>query len=671
MDNRFENKGKDQNVGIGDEAIGKQVNITQQVDGNNNLVTGTGDIHVHSSAPPVIPRQLPYFDACFLGRDKELAELVKQLHPGKVVAVCGPGGMGKSALAAQAVHKIEEDRFPDGIVFHSFYHQASTDMALQTICQAFQVEAKTGLAIAVQTVLAGKKALLTLDGAEEAEDLKAVLDLRSTCGVLITSRKRSDAQKHRLDLKPLENKQAVDVFCEYSGAEADDESVQGICEILDGWPVGLRIAGRYLSSTGESAAEYLRWLKKEPFKELADDEHQEENAALLLRRSVEQVSEDARLALSVAGTLAFAPIMREPVEAILNDVRRGRIALNELVNYGLMEKRGERWQISHSLIYSYARTKLPLDRDIIIQLSSRYFIFCLHLISADAKGYSCLDSERTHYLKLMEVCLHNELWLAVQILEGILSEYFDFQAWWTERLIALSMRLKAARQAGDQKDEALCLNNIGYTYHQRGEYINAVDFYKQSLSIRRNIGDRQGEGAVQNNIGSIYRKQGKNEQALRIYEKSLSIARKAKDLYGKATALNNIGEIYRIQNDLALALKYYRQSLAINRKIGNRAGESAALNNIAEIYREKKMLTKALKCHKHALKIVSEIGNLSGQARACWNIGLTYKEIGELAETEKYIGYAVQIAKSIEELPLFEEWRCALEDVRAVRKGMG
>ncbi|MCI5147048.1 MAG: NACHT domain-containing protein, partial [Candidatus Electrothrix sp. AR3] len=157
------------------------------------------EIHFHQSAPPSEPpRQLPPLDACFLGRDKELAELVNQLHPGKVVAVCGPGGMGKTALAAQAVHKLEEDRFPEGIVFHSFYHQSSTGMVLQTICQAFQVEAKAGLTAAVQTALAGKKALLILDGAEDAEDLKAVLDLRSTCGVLITSRKRSDAQGFRL-----------------------------------------------------------------------------------------------------------------------------------------------------------------------------------------------------------------------------------------------------------------------------------------------------------------------------------------------------------------------------------------------------------------------------------------------------------------------------------------
>ncbi|CAK8712833.1 hypothetical protein LDFHOB_01975 [Candidatus Electronema aureum] len=160
MGNTFNSGGGgEQSIAQGDHAIGKQVNY-------------------YNTPPPVIPRQLPPLDTCFLGRDNDLAALLEQLQPGKVAAVCGPGGMGKSALAAQAVSKLEPTGFPDGIIFHSFYHQPSTDMALQTICNAFQVEAKAGLASTVRQV-------------------------RSTCGVLITSRKRADAQGFRLDLKPL------------------------------------------------------------------------------------------------------------------------------------------------------------------------------------------------------------------------------------------------------------------------------------------------------------------------------------------------------------------------------------------------------------------------------------------------------------------------------------
>lgn len=225
-DNTFHSS-NEQNIGQGDHSIGKQ----QLVRGDRNVFSQDGDVryeehhHHYPRTQPVIPQQLPSLDACFLGRDKDLAALLEQLQPGRAAAVCGPGGMGKSALAAQAVSKLEAGRFPDGVIFHSFYHQPSTDIALQTVCQAFQVEVKAGLEMTVREVLSGKKALLILDGAEEADDLSALLKLRSTCGVLITSRKRSDAQGFRLDLKPLEEQPAAAVFCEHSNAAADDASV--------------------------------------------------------------------------------------------------------------------------------------------------------------------------------------------------------------------------------------------------------------------------------------------------------------------------------------------------------------------------------------------------------------------------------------------------------------
>jgi tetratricopeptide (TPR) repeat protein len=651
--NTFKSSGGMQNAGIGDGAIGQQ----------NNYYDSP------PPAPPPIPHCLPSLDTCFLGRDKQLAELLPLLHPGKVVAVCGPGGMGKSALAAQAVHQLEAGRFPDGIILYSFYGKHSVAEAVAYIVRSYDEQQQDTSFAAASRLLANKRALLILDGAEEADDLPALLRLRGGCGVLITSRKRSDAHGARLDLKPLAEQDAAAVFRQYSGVAADDASVQGICKILGGWPVGLRIAGRYCSSTGESAAGYLRWLEQEPFKELASGEHQEENAALLLRRSVAQVSDDARLVLGLAGCLAFAPIARAPVAAILeSDERRARTALNELVNYGLLEKREERWQISHALVHTYARTELAMSKESLERLAGWYINFCEAASAEGVKGYARLDAERMHCLRLMESCLASGLWLEVKGLVGAIDIYLERQGHWTERLAALEMALTAARQAGTRRDEAWCLNELGLTGRQRGGREKALKWYEQSLPIARELGDRQGEGTILNNIATIYEQQGKYELALQQYEQSLSILREIGDRDGEGTTLNNIGTVYKTQGDNETALQYYEQCLPIRRKAGDEIGTGQTLNNLATIYRAQGKPVKALRYHKQALAIRQQLGDRAGEAQSRWNIGLTYKDLGDFAQAEEYISLAVQIAEQIGS-PYLGQFREGLAWVRAAGLG--
>ena len=56
MTNHFDSKGGEQNVGQGDHAIGKQVNVTQEVRGDGNIVSGTGDVTVNNHGVPLKPK---------------------------------------------------------------------------------------------------------------------------------------------------------------------------------------------------------------------------------------------------------------------------------------------------------------------------------------------------------------------------------------------------------------------------------------------------------------------------------------------------------------------------------------------------------------------------------------------------------------------------------------
>ncbi|MCI5149372.1 MAG: tetratricopeptide repeat protein [Candidatus Electrothrix sp. MAN1_4] len=481
----------------------------------------------------------------------------------------------------------------------------------------------------------------------------------------------------RLDLPPLPEEQAEEVLRAYSKVTGEEEAIQGIEKILGGWPVALRIAGHYLHSTGEPATDYLRWLKKRPFRKLrTSDKHQKDNAALLLERSVEQVSVDAVAVLRLAGVLAFAPISLMSVMFVLytegEDEEelelRSMEAVNELVNYGLLERRDEGLHIGHALIHEYAAGQLRLGKEELKRVATFYIDWCKEQSAAGVPGYARLDEERIHCLRLIGACMDGELWEEVKRLVEAISEYLDRQGWWTERLAAVEILLIAARKADDRSDESWCLNELGYTYWRRGEYEKALAYFKQSLLLDMDMEDRKGEGATLHNIGWTYDALGKYEQALKQYEQSLTIYLEVGDREGEGRTLNNIATVYYNQGDYEQAVQYCEQCLPIHREFGNKVVEGSTLNNISAIYHKQGNFTKALEYLKQTLGIIRELGDKGLDAQLCWNICTTYYYLGDFTKAEKYISRAVEIAEAIGH-PELETYRKGLEKVQAKRRG--
>lgn len=219
-----------------------------------------------------------------------------------------------------------------------------------------------------------------------------------------------------------------------------------------------------------------------------------------------------------------------------------------------------------------------------------------------------------------------------------------------------------------KKERIEYLNRAGYDFHRIAAYKEALRVWEQSLSISREISDKAGEGITLNNIGALYHVRGDYAAALNYLEQSLSIRQEIGDKAGEGATLNNIGQIYNAKGEYDTALKYLEQSLSISRKIGDKAGEGTTLNNIGQIYDAGGDYSTALTYLHQSLSISREIGDTAGEAETIWNIGRTYENQSDLSKTEPYFNRAVQLAEEIGH-PLLEEWREALERVRAKLRG--
>lgn len=153
-----------------------------------------------STADVVRPRQLIADVAGFVGRDDALAGLDGLLDEQvPIVAISGTAGVGKTAFAVRWAHRVA-DRFPDGQLFlnlHGFHpteRPVSTGHAVRSLLDAFDVAPQrvpgsldAQLAL-YRSVLAGRRVLVLLDNARDAEQVRPLLPGTAGCLTLVTSR---------------------------------------------------------------------------------------------------------------------------------------------------------------------------------------------------------------------------------------------------------------------------------------------------------------------------------------------------------------------------------------------------------------------------------------------------------------------------------------------------
>jgi DNA-binding SARP family transcriptional activator/tetratricopeptide (TPR) repeat protein len=206
---------------------------------------------------------LPYDLPDFAGRAGELERL---LAPGTtamvITAIDGMAGVGKTALAVHAAHRLAE-RYPDGRLFCDLHaHTAgalpvTAAAALERLLRMVGVptgeipDDVDGRAARWRAALAGRRMLVVLDNAASAAQVRPLLPGSPGCLVLVTSRCRlgvlDGAALLSLDVLPA--REALDLFTAIAGADrtAAEAGAADVVDALGGSrPLAIRIAATRL-----------------------------------------------------------------------------------------------------------------------------------------------------------------------------------------------------------------------------------------------------------------------------------------------------------------------------------------------------------------------------------------------------------------------------------------
>ncbi|MCO1657840.1 ATP-binding protein [Pseudonocardia humida] len=192
----------------------------------------------------------------FVGRDADLGAVSALLRDGRVVTLCGPGGVGKTRLAVHVAAAIA-GRYPDGALVVEFGGGGPADVAAALAAALGLSDLRAGSpAELVVDGLAVRHQLLVLDNCEHVADevaavVEAVVAGAPAVDVLATSREplRVDGEQVHA-VAPLDGAAAARLLADRLRA-GDPAAVPGpgqaalveqVCRRLDGLPLAVELA---------------------------------------------------------------------------------------------------------------------------------------------------------------------------------------------------------------------------------------------------------------------------------------------------------------------------------------------------------------------------------------------------------------------------------------------
>jgi len=581
----------------------------------------------------VPPAQLPRDLATFAGRRADL-DYVLAGFPGdgdrdqedehataSVTVIAGMPGVGKTTLAVHAAHLLAE-HFPDGQLYIDLRGFDRSGMVLNprdAIRQLLagldvpaervpaEADAQVGL---YRSVLAGRRVLIVLDNARNAEQVRALLPGAGDCRVLVTSRDQMRSlialEGARLvGLSPLSPDDAREALVRRLGADrvaAEPAAVDRIVALCAGLPLTLsivaaRAATRPAHSLASIAAD-LTWTGSGTSLHALADSDSVVDARASLSLSYRELSPAAARLLRLSSLHPGAEVSRDAMASLAGtSPAQAAAGLDELERAHLMTQ-PEPWRYaSHDLVRAYAAELAAADQDdyedaattrlfdhyrqsahramLLIRPYQGAFTVPEPLdgvtVAEFASPGDAADWFARNYLVLrvlLDQSVSRDLPEYTWQLAWGLGAFLDRQARWQDEVPVHRAALAAAEKLGDPARQAQSQVNLGEAFRLLGDSRRATEHFEVAQRFYTEVGDFAGQVRCLNFFAAMYQAQESPEQALASTVRALELSRQAHDPELEAIALNNLAWRHSNLGDQAAAIPLVEQSLALFEKIG-------------------------------------------------------------------------------------------------------
>jgi DNA-binding SARP family transcriptional activator/tetratricopeptide (TPR) repeat protein len=587
-----------------------------------------------------VPHQLPPPVAHLAGRVDELATLTARLaETPAVTSVAGTAGVGKTALVVHWAHQVR-DRFPDGQLYVNLrgFDPGGQVMdpaeavrgfldALGVPPQRIPQSPQAQIAL-YRSLLDGKRILLVLDNARDAQQVRPLLPGSVGAVAVVTSRNLLSGlvaldNAHPITLDLLTGEAARQLLCRRLGADrvaAEPDAVQQIITRCARLPLALTIVAARAAQTGfplRSLAAELGEAGQRLDALCADDPASEVRA--VFSWSYVALSTPAARLFRLLG-LHPGPDIAAPAAASLAGlpVPQVRVLLAELTRAGLLIEHVPGRFVLHDLLRAYATDRA-------------------RSIDSDQETRAATHRMLDHYLHTAHA--------AARLLapgrdpvplpaprSGVTVEHGAALDWFAAEHAVLMAAMDHATGFDTHVWQLACA--VETFLDRRGHWHDLAGAGATAVAAASRLSDPTGQALAYRILARARLRLGHPDEAYGRLGTALDLFSRIGDLAGQADTHLDFARVAVRQGPGALAdaLEHVRQAHALHTVTGHRLGQAQTLNAMGWSHARLGDYPRALRCCLQALPVLRDRDDREGQAFAWDTLGYAHHHLGEHAE---------------------------------------
>lgn len=618
--------------------------------------------------PPADEGLLP-MPECFVGREHELNWLTDHLRRGVttgITAVQGIGGIGKTSLAAMAIHALRaEGRFTGGVGVNICQGKSDTIQVIREVLSRFEPQRRLPhdnelpqLYDTAERLLGGKDTLIVLDNVEPELDIEMVVKplQAARSAVLLTSRAYLPVGE-TLDLRLLTTEQAQELFWSYYAVPpVDKDSVENsaavvqIVENLGNHTLAVKVAAHY-------AFKARRRLKI-----LADElstPHEVETITeavhRIFRHSYDALPQRSQQLFAALAAFETAEFSRNAAIALAKSLGLPQPSgcVDDLIGRALIEPAEldglppgsdvERLRL-HPLLQAFAIEKLA-------QCPAEFSIQSRRALAAYYADYASRPlrvalgpDERNITSALLCACEHQLDDLVAKICLGMQAFWRDYgradkTAEFVPRGIAAAEQIASATDA-QEAHLSLATLRLAYVHYLRltGKLGEAERLAQLVLPTFRGAENLRGTASTLTALGNIARDKGEYDQSRAYLREALSIFQsdQVQDQAGQGLALCFLGQVSQRLGEIETSEQELQHSLKLYREVQDQWGIGLALLLLGRNSIQKGRFQEADARYQEALGIHQKLEARRSIGAGLSSLGEIALNLGNLAEAEQY-----------------------------------